>query len=72
MILKPYSVSPYATVVESPVRSNKLLSGGYVNNPIMADFKRWGLRAIPFKPTTFDELIKVMPDLFNLESLAEF
>jgi len=49
-----------------------LLSGGYVNNPIMADFKRWGLRAIPFKPTTFDELIKAMPDLLNLESLAEF
>jgi len=49
-----------------------LLSVGYVNNPIMADFKQWGLRAIPFKPTTLDELIKALPDLFNLESLAEF
>jgi hypothetical protein len=31
-----------------------------VNDPFMADFKQWGLRAAALKSNTIDELIKAL------------
>jgi len=39
-------------------------NSGYANDPIMADFKQWGFRAVVSKPYTIDELQKALHDLF--------
>ena len=46
------------------IRSSALLASGSVNDPITADFKKWGLRAISFKPYTIDELKKGLHNPF--------
>ena len=48
------------------IRSSALLASGSVNDPITADFKKWGLRAISFKPYTIDELKKGLHDPHTL------
>ena len=57
-MLKHLSSFPYVPVAESLVSSSMLISKGHVNDPVMADFKQWGLGTVAFKPYTIDELIE--------------
>ena len=42
-----------------------IVSSGYSNDPVMADFKEYGFTAMVPKPFNFDELSKVIDKVIN-------